>query len=147
MNSTNINGRWDEMQFKLAKGRSWAYFNGSRTSMDGNLIDPIDFYRSKALGNVALVRLLAEMGNSKKCKLDKKMAKRWRTIGLCWKGHYETRKGFQVRLLIAAFGPIWLNNGNDTKVKSKIELADGKNQEALLTSHFIKNFVPRKQVT
>lgn len=32
--------------------------------MDGNLVDLIDFYLSKALDNVVLVRLLVEMGSS-----------------------------------------------------------------------------------
>lgn len=32
--------------------------------MDGNLVNPIDFYLSKALDNVVLVRLLVEMRNS-----------------------------------------------------------------------------------
>lgn len=126
MNTMDINERWNKMQFKFAKGRSWAYFNGSRTFMDGNLIDPFDFYRSKALDSVALMRLLVEMGNSKKCKLDKEMAKRGRTIDLFWKGHYETRKGFQVRFLIPAFGPILLNNGNDTKIGVKLNLLMAK---------------------
>lgn len=33
MNSMEINGRWDKMQFKLTKDRPWVYFNGSRIFM------------------------------------------------------------------------------------------------------------------
>ena len=64
MNTMDLNGKWDKMQSEFTKGGSWVYFNGSKIFMDGNRVDPIDFYLSKALDNVVLVRLLVEMGNS-----------------------------------------------------------------------------------